>query len=80
MKCKMLNIFNHEDIKKFVDTEKYNNFLKVNSKAHQFSIFCTRCYKILGQSVTIDSVGCMSYEDQLIHLIILKYFFEGTKI
>lgn len=76
----MINIFNHPDIKKHINTDKYNTFLSLNKSTHQFNIFCSRCYKLSGNIINYDSKDCMSYEDQVIHMLIFKYFFEGTKI
>lgn len=77
----MQDLFNHPDLHSYINIDKYNNFINNNEKSHQFFIFCSRCYKLSGYDISYDSEGgSMSYEDQIIHLLIMKYYFEATKM
>lgn len=55
-----------------INTEKYNDLLAVSTRKKGYEIFCKKCYRLLGYNYG----GATTYEDKIIHLLIMKYYFS----
>ena len=64
-----MEFFNHPDIKKHISLDKYNKLFNSPRKA-DFDIFSKKFYDQVGMSQDGNS-----YEDQVVKLILMRYYF-----